>query len=323
MNTKKYLAFFASLAEKDELPRDIYDLMLSRIAEKGKMTKRIYAEYLDELEKRRLFDVDGAPFDTNKSAKTDGTYVYRHPKNPFWHLWHGVWSTIFKVIGFIGGAIVFGVWHVKGRKKLKKLGACITTSNHVGYLDAVLTLRATGMQSRYIVAAPHNCKSTLGGNILCAAGEVPLPISHKGMRPFNEMLEFVAKRKSAKIHFYAEKSMWIGYEKPRPYKDGAFYYADLLDIPVVPMLYCFKRPKGLRKLFHLPKAVIKIGEPLYVDKSLSPRVRKTDLATRAFESAKELYESFYGKPLEYLEPDNVVESPEQENNQPILNKKED
>ena len=302
MNTKKYLAMFGSLAENDEIPRWLYDKMLAEIAANGKMTKSIYNDYLTELEKLRLFDVDGAPFDTDKSAKTDGTYVYKHTKNPFWHLGHFFWSTVFKLIGFVGGAIVFGVWRVNGRKKLKKIGACITTSNHVGYLDAVLTLRATGMQNRYIVAAPHNCKSTLGGKILCSAGELPLPISYKGMRPFTEMLEYVSERKKAKIHFYAEKSMWIDYRKPRPHKDGAYFYADKLDIPVVPMLYCFKEPRGLRKLFHLKKAVIKIGDPIYVNKDLPPRERKADLAQRTYAATAELYEQFYGIPLEYLEP---------------------
>ncbi|MDE7406644.1 MAG: 1-acyl-sn-glycerol-3-phosphate acyltransferase [Clostridiales bacterium] len=302
MNTKQYMAMFARLAESGELPRDLYDKMLAEIAQKGKMTKSIYNDYLTELERRRLFDVDGAPFTTEKSAQTDGTYVYRHPKNPFWHFAHWFWSTTFKLIGFVGGAIVFGVWHVKGRKKLKKLGPCITTSNHVGYLDAVLTLRATGMQNRYIVAAPHNCKKTVGGHILCAAGEVPLPISFKGMRPFNDMLDYAAHKKKAKIHFYAEKSMWIDYRKPRPYKDGAFHYAERLDIPVVPMLYCFKKPRGLRKLLHLPKAVIKIGEPLYVNTELPPMERKTDLAQRTYAAAVEIYEQFYGEPMTYLEP---------------------
>ena len=300
MNTKKYLAMFARLAENDEIPRWLYDKLLAKVASGGKMTKSIYGYYLTELEKLRLFDVDGAPFDTNKSAKTDGTYVYRHPKNPFWHIGHFFWSTVFKLVGFIGGAIVFGVWRVKDRKKLKKLGACITTSNHVGFLDAVLTLRATGMQNRYIVAAPHNCKSTLGGKILTSAGEIPLPISHKGMRPFAEMLDYTAQREKAKIHFYAEKSMWIGYRKPRPHKDGAYFYADKLDIPVVPMLYCFKEPRGIRKLLHLPKAVIKIAEPIYADKALPPRERKADLAKRTYAATVGLYERFYGIPLEYL-----------------------
>lgn len=162
-------------------------------------------------------------------------------------------------------------------------------------------MRATGMKRRYIVAAPYNCKSTLGGKILCAAGELPLPVSFKGLRPFNEMLDYAAERK-ASIHFYPEKSMWINYRKPRPYKDGAFHYADKLDIPVVPMLYCFKRPRGLRKLLHLPKAVIKIGDPIYADTDLPPRERQADLARRAYDAAAAIYEQFYGVPLAYEDP---------------------
>lgn len=301
MNTKKYLAMFSHLAENDEIPRSLYDKLLSDVAKSGKMTKSIYNDYLTELEKLRLFDVDGAPFDTRKSAETDGTYVYKHTKNPFWHLGHFFWSTLFKLIGLIGGAIVFGAWRVNGRKKLKKLGPCITTSNHVGYLDAVMTIRATAMQNRYIVAAPHNCKKTLGGKILSTAGLIPLPISYKGARPFMEMLEYAANKKKAKIHFYAEKSMWIDYRKPRPPKDGAFYYADKLDLPVVPMLYCFKSPRGLRKLLHLKKAVIEIGDPIYADKTLPSSERKKDMAKRAYDATVGLYEKFYGEKMEYLE----------------------
>ncbi len=304
MNTKAYLRFFGELAEKDEIPRDVYDTVVAEIAKDGKMTERVYSLYLQELEKRRMFDTDGAPFDTKNSAKTDGTYVYKHVKNPFWYILHAFWSTVFKLIGYVGAGVVFGVWRVKDRKKLKKIGACITTSNHVGYLDAVLTRRAMGGKKQYIVVAPHNCKYTVGGAILRSATELPLPVNLKGTRSFNDMLDYVAARKAA-IHFYPEKSMWIGYRKPRPYKEGAFYYADKLDIPVAPMFYCFKQPKGLRKLLHLPKAVIKIGEPIYADKSLPPRDRKADLAKRAFDSAAAMYERFYGIPLEYADADDA------------------
>ena len=296
MNTKKYLAMFGELAQKGDLPQDVYDIVLDEIQKSGKMTRSIYDRYLLELEKRRLFDVDGAPFDTKNSAQTDGTYVYK--RKGLWHVGHAIVSSIFKAIGFIGGAIVFGVWRVKDRKKLKGIGACITTSNHVGYLDAVLSLRSTGWKRKYIVVAPHNCKQNFGGAILRSAGVVPLPISFKGTRPFNEAMDGLAAKKAA-IHFYAEQSMWIGYRKPRPFKEGAFYYAERLDVPVVPMLYCFKDPRGLRKLLHLPKAVIKIGEPVYINKELSPRERKADIARRVNEATKAMYESFYGVALEY------------------------
>lgn len=307
MNTKNYKRLFAEVYENGGIDKELYDLLLREIEADGKMTKRVYSIYLDELERRRAFDVDGTPFDTRNSAKTDGTYVYMRPKRPFWHFWHAVSATIFKFIGWFGSGVGYGVWRIKDRKKLKKLKhkPFITTSNHVGYIDAVLTRRAMGCKKQYIVAAPHNCKNTFGGRVLKSATMIPLPITLSGTKLFNERLEYVRDRNAA-IHFYAEKAMWVRYRKPRPYKDGAFVYADKLDVPVVPMLYCFKKPRGLRKLFGLAKAVVRIADPVYADKSLPTRERRADLAERTAAAVRGLYEDFYGIPLEYL-PEYVKE----------------
>lgn len=319
MNTKKYRAFFADLLRDGGMPRDLYDEVIAEIERDGKMTKRVYSVFIDGLEKRGLFDIDGTPFSTENSAKTDGTYKYKSTKNPFWYIGHAVTSTLYKFIGWIVGGIGYGVWRVKDAKKLKKIGACITTSNHVGYFDACLTRRALGVKKQYIVAAPHNCKRNIGGAILKSAIVLPLPCSLRGAKPFYEMLEYVKERKAA-IHFYPEKSMWLHYRKPRPYKAGAFYYAEKLDIPIVPMLYCFREPKGLRKLLHLQKAEIKIADPIYPDASMGARARMNDLANRAYAAAVGLYEDFYGTPLRYLgeaEADAeqaVRETPEQSKN---------
>ncbi len=302
MNTKAYLGLFKYSLDAGDIPQDLYDEVVAKVEAEGKMTKRIYYEYLDELERRRLFDVDGTPFNTDNSAKTDGSYVYKHPKNPIWHIAHGFWSTVFKLLGgYMLGAFGYGVWRVKDRKKLKGIKACVTTSNHVGYVDALLTRRALGMRKQYIVAAPHNCKNDLGGKLLKSATIIPLPSALSGNKPFMEMLEYVRDRGGA-IHFYPEKSLWARYNKPRPYKDGAFFYADRLDVPVVPMLYCFHKPKGLRKLLGLAKVTIKIADPIYADKTLPSRDRKSDLARRAEQAVAGLYEEFYGKPLTYLDP---------------------
>ena len=306
MNTKKYLHMFGELAERDEIPRELYDTLVAKIAENGgRMDKRIYKIYLSELEKRRLFDVDGAPYVTKNSAKTDGTYKYRHPGNPFRYIANAFCGVVLKIIGYAAGALLFGVWRVKGKKKLKGLRSYITVSNHIGYLDIVLTRRATGRKKLYVVAAPHNRKMNLGGALLAAACVLPLPSGFRGAKPFADMLQYASDRGAA-VHFYPEKSMWIGYKKPRPYKDGAFHYADRLGIPVVPMLYCYGKPKGLRRLLHMPKMSIEIADPIYADASLPPRERRKDLADRAFGSAAGLYESFYGIPLEYETDDTAT-----------------
>lgn len=301
MNTEKYLKFLRRSLDEGEIPRELYDVMVAEIEKSGKMNRKIYRFFLSELERRRLFNVKTEPINYARSAVTDGTYKYSHRKNPFWNFGHGVTALLFKLLGgYLLGGIVYGAWRVKDRKKLKKLkGGFITTSNHVGYVDAFLTRRAMGFKKQYIVAAPYNCKRTLGGGLLKMATMLPLPSSVTGVRAFNEELKYVASRGAA-IHFYAEQTMWIRYEKPRPYKEGAFYYADMLDVPVVPMFYCFKEPKGLRRLFGLPRADVRIGDPIYSDKSLPKNERKADMARRAYAAAVAMYEDFNGKPLEYL-----------------------
>ncbi len=303
MKTKAYKKLFESLHDNGEIPDELYSLLLEKIAADGKMNMRIYEMYLRELERRRLFSVDGAPFDTKNSAKTDGSYVYLHRKNPFWYIGHAVTSTIFKFLGWLGSGLAYGMWRFprKYKKKFRGIGACVTVSNHVGYVDAVLTRRALGMRKQYIIAAPHNCKRNIGGAILRSATVVPLPSTLHGVKPFEAALEYLKDKKAA-VHFYAEKSMWIRYKKPRPYHDGAFFYADKLGVPVVPMLYCFKESRGLRKLFGLAKATVRVADPIYPDASLSPMRRRADLAQRAANAVKALYEEFYGVPLEYEPP---------------------
>ena len=59
MNTKAYLRFFGELAEKDEIPRDVYDTVVAEIAKDGKMTERVYSLYLQELVRHEKQRKDG------------------------------------------------------------------------------------------------------------------------------------------------------------------------------------------------------------------------------------------------------------------------
>ena len=298
MKTKKYKRFFKSLYDAGDISEELYNALIDKINAEGRMNKRVYEFFLAELERRALFDVDGTPFSTKNSAKTDGSFKYKSPRNPFWHLAHAFTSSVFKFLGWFASAFIFGIWRVPDRKKLKDVRACISVSNHVGYLDALLTRYAFGCRKQYIVVAPHNCKNNFGGAILKSATVIPLPINFHGAKAFSEMLTYVKLRDGA-LHFYPEKSMWVGYKKPRPLKDGPFHFADRLDIPIVPMLYVYKEPKGLRKLFHMPKMAIKIGDPLYADFTLPVADREMELKKRTEDAMKKLYEDFYGIPLSY------------------------
>ena len=99
MNTEKYLTFLKQSVDEGEIPQELYELMVAKIAETGKMNGKLYRFFLSELERRRLFNVKTYPVDYKNSAKTDGTYKYSHRKNPFWAIGHALSAFIFKVVG--------------------------------------------------------------------------------------------------------------------------------------------------------------------------------------------------------------------------------
>ena len=61
MSTEKYKKFFKRLYDDGQIPEDLYIRLQAEIVKDGKMTKRVYGVFLKELERRRMFDVDGTP----------------------------------------------------------------------------------------------------------------------------------------------------------------------------------------------------------------------------------------------------------------------
>lgn len=78
------------------------------------------------------------------------------------------------------------------------------------------------------------------------------------------------------IHFYPEAALWTYCERIRNFKNGAFDFAVRNNVPAVPMVITFRKPKGLRKIFKRKKDVtLTILEPIYPknnDKSLKERI---------------------------------------------------
>ena len=299
MSTEKYKKFFKRLYDDGQIPEDLYIRLQAEIVKDGKMTKRVYGVFLKELERRRMFDVDGTPYDTKNSAVTDGNYPFLRKQTAVGKFFHAIWIGFVKVMCGLLCGIYYGAWRVRGKEHFKGLKGCITTSNHIDYLDTCLTVRVTGSKKFCVIIAPHNCKNDFFGWAYKKTGAVPLQSAPSGFKPFCEALESERDRGAA-IHFYAEQSMWHFYDKPRPYKDGAFFYADKLDIPVVPVLYCVREPKGLRKLLHLPKITMAAGEPQYVNRDIPGRLRKAELCERVERETARLYEDITGKKAEYL-----------------------
>lgn len=296
MKTKEYKKLLDESLAAGEIPQLLYDETTARIKEKGKMTPAIYSGYVKSLEESGLFDVFTTPFDRH-AASVDGSYDYI-PKNIFFRIFSKIVTFIFIFFGGILGQIVYGV-RVRGRKNLRmcKKGA-VTVSNHISYLDALLTRRMAGWRGLKITVAPHNVKTGFAYWMLKAAGVIPIGTTLSGAKAFESALK-TETAKGKLIHFYPERSMWLDYDKPRPLKTGAFLYAAKLNVPVVPVYYVYRKKSLLRRItrLHAPITIV-ISEPIYPEAG-NPREQAVRLKHKAEERYAALYAKYKGIRLKY------------------------
>ena len=79
----------------------------------------------------------------------------------------------------------------------------------------------------------NNQKGRLGG-YMRAFGILPFPSGHRLVRRFNDAVSYYLKKGDC-ILIFPEQSEWWGYDRPRPLKSGAFYYAVKNNVPVQPL----------------------------------------------------------------------------------------
>ena len=94
--------------------------------------------------------------------------------------------------------------------------------------------------------------------------------------------------------------MWFNYRKPRPPKNGAYFYAAKLNVPIIS---CFVEIVELdvddTAEFKKVKYILHILDVLYPDQNKSVRENTEKLGIRDYTLKKECYESVYGKTLTY------------------------
>lgn len=126
----------------------------------------------------------------------------------------------------------------------------IITCNHINKLDALVVKWALkksgvlrGRQLKVIVADFNNQKGRLG-EYMRAFGIMPFPSGHRLVRNFDDAVSYYLERGDC-ILVFPEQSEWWGYDRPRPLKRGAFYYAVKNNVPVLP-LFITCRPAARR-----------------------------------------------------------------------------
>ena len=267
-----------------------YNIPMSK--PRTKLEKRVGIQ--NTLEGYRRFDYDYIPFGTY--SMPDGKYPYR--QKGFGKAAQAVIRGVLRVCGPVLLKVAYGC-RVEGKEHLralreKKQGA-ICVSNHVALLDTLFVRQAIGHFHTYFTMAPWNNKRGLGGWFIRRGGMWAFSADLAAMRNLtNEMKTRLGE--GGIVHFYAEQAMWTNYQKPRPMKDGAFYYAVRYNVPELPVFFTFKvNKKGCMR-----RLVIHVLPPIAPDNSLPRNERAGRLKAQAQAAWTSCYERAYGVTMEYL-----------------------
>ena len=110
----------------------------------------------------------------------------------------------------------------------------------------------------------------------------------------------VLRQKGDFILIYPEQSMWWNYRKPKPLKPGAFKIAARNNVPVIPIFITMQDSENLdEEGFPIQEYIVNIAEPIYPDENISQKENTEKMLNQNFKIWKEIYENFYGTPLEY------------------------
>ena len=226
-----------------------------------------------------------------RELKLDENYDYM-PKGAWFKIKRALVAIVLHLIIFPLTRLTHGL-RIHGKKNLKKhknelKGGAITVSNHVFMWDYLCVLKAIRPHISYFPAWKINCESGFQP-FMRILGAMPIPEGNvRSLVAFKKGLDEVVEN-GKWLHVFAEGSMWYFYPDIRPLKIAAFDYAVKYEKPLIPISMSFRPRKGWRKIFGKgPFVDLHIAEPIYADKSLSPRTAAEELRARAYHIMQEM-----------------------------------
>ena len=185
------------------------------------------------------------------------------------------------------------------------LGGVLITSNHFSPLENTVIRHLTnklGRKDLGIISQTSNfAMKGLVGYLMNYADTIPISTEPRYLaRDFLSLLKERLVDKKHAILLYPEQEMWFNYRKPRPPKDGAYFFASKLNVPIVS---CFVEMVDLTKddtpEFKKVKYILHVLDVLYPDPQKSVRENTEFLSHTDYTLKKNCYESVYGKELTY------------------------
>lgn len=213
------------------------------------------------------------------------------------------------IINYATDVIMKGVnkdTDIIGIENIKDLdsGAFIT-SNHFNFADTTIIrymLSTIHKKNKFsiIVQETNFLMKGVFGWLIRNNKTIPLSLDHNYIsQNLTPTLQELLDNKE-QILIYPEEEMWFNYRKPRPTKNGAYYYAAKYNVPVIP---CFTKIEDKDEIgddgFKKSKYTLYIMPPIYPNKEKSFKENRQIMQEKDYECKKQMYEMAYGKKLDY------------------------
>lgn len=195
---------------------------------------------------------------------------------------------------------------ITGLQKVpKNLGGVLITSNHFSPLENTVIRHLTNQMGRRtlgIISQTSNfaMKGAIGF-LMNYADTIPISAEPRYLaRNFLCILRERLVEKKHAVLLYPEQEMWFYYRKPRPPKNGAYFFAAKLNVPI---LSCFTEITDLAEddtpEFKKVRYTLHVLGVLYPNPEKSVKENTEQLAEQDYALKKQCYERVYGKKLTY------------------------
>ena len=173
-------------------------------------------------------------------------------------IYYGIAYPILKILT----KIVYD-FKIEGQENIDNLkDGAISISNHVLFLDCAMIGLAFKDKKIYYTTQEESFKIPFVRKLIKLLRAIPIPKSIENRKNFIKAINKLLKEKNI-VHVYPEASLWPYCERIRNFKNGAFDMAVKNQVPIVPCVFTFREPTGMRKLFKKKKDVtLKILKPI-------------------------------------------------------------
>ena len=184
-------------------------------------------------------------------------------------------------------------------------GSAVVTSNHYNPTDSTpirILAKHLGKEKRLHISIQES-------NVFMT-GAFGFLMKNCNTHPFSKNAEYTVKnlkpalekilKSDSLLLIYPEQEMWYNYKRPRELRDGAYHYAALFGVPVIPTFTEMVTLDGERDSdgFLPVKHILHILPPIYPNTSLSVRENRLRMQTIDYILKKKCYEEVYKTKLD-------------------------